>query len=271
MEIAGVVSYEQLRRAGATRRQIDQAVRAGTMRRVTRGWYALPNADDRVVRALQAHGRAGCLTGCALHGLWTPPGTGLHVVYGAGATPQPSRGFVMHPSASPQPGSAIWPLTDCLEHVVHRHGTEDALIVLESALHLGLVNSGEVSTILAAHPKRGTAIRRHLAVAESGTETRVRHFLTSRGVGVRPQVWITGVGRVDLLVGARLILECDSTAFHASAEVYEADRVRDLAARDQGFDTLRLSYRQVWREWPATRQSLIHHLRRDQHRASPRP
>lgn len=271
METGSVSSYAQLRGGGATRRQIDRAVQAGTIRRIAPGWYAMPGADDRIVRAIQAGGRAGCLTGCALHGLWTPPGTGLHVVLGAGLALPPTRGLQLHPSASPQPREAVWPLLDCLSHVVHRHSTEDALIVLESALHLGLVTTGEVSAVLATHHKRGTVIRRHLAVAESGSETRVRHFLAARGVAVSPQVWISGVGRVDLLVGKRLILECDSRTFHASTETYETDRARDLAARDKGFDTLRLSYRQVWREWPATRESLIRHIRRGAHRADARP
>ena len=87
---------------------------------------------------------------------------------------------------------------------------------------------------------------------------------TSPKIGVRAQAEIDGVGIVDLLVGDRLIIECDSQAHHGETN-YENDRRRDLAARDLGFTTLRLSYQQIWKHWKATQQSLTQEIRTRRH------
>ena len=92
----------------------------------------------------------------------------------------------------------------------------------------------------------------------------MRLFFVKRGIPVQAQAEIAGVGLVDLLVGDRLIVECDSQAHHGETN-YENDRRRDLAARDLGFTTLRLSYQQIWKHWPATQQSLIHEIRARRH------
>src|SRR5262245_29057267 len=49
--------------------------------------------------------------------------------------------------------------------------------------------------------------------AQSGIETKVRLFLRSRRIPFRVQVAISGVGRVDLLVGDRLVIELDGRTF----------------------------------------------------------
>lgn len=259
-----MISYSELRGDGASRRDIERAVAAGAIIRFARGWYALPNANPDVVRAIKIGCRVGCLTGCGLHGLWVPPHAGAHCVYGAGCAP-PLRDPDQHSHSTPQPKAPVWPLLDCLEQVVHRHSMESALIVLESALNQGVISQEELSGVLRVHPVRGAAIRRYLSSAESGSETRVRLFLRRRGVAVRPQVEIGGVGRVDLLVGRTLIVECDSRAHHADPQHYEIDRARDLAARDLGFDTARLSFRQVWQQWSGTRAVLVRQIQQGKH------
>lgn len=260
----GVRSYSELRGEGASRRDIEHAVASGAVSRIARGWYAFPGAHPEVVKAIQHGARTGCLAGCQLHGLWVPPYTGLHAVYGAGCAPS-LRDPDLHSYRAPQPRVPVWPLLDCLEQVVQRHSTETAVIVLESALNLRAVSDEEVSLLLHRHVVRGALVRRHLSSAESGSETRVRVFLQRRNVPVRPQVEIDGVGRVDLLVGRSLIIECDSLAHHSAKDRYELDRFRDLNARDLGFDTARLSYRQVWQQWGWTRAVLGRQIRLGQH------
>jgi very-short-patch-repair endonuclease len=58
-------------------------------------------------------------------------------------------------------------------------------------------------------------------------------------------VRIRGVGRVDLVIGDRLVIECDSREFHDKADSYAADRARDLELLRQGYREIRLTYAQV--------------------------
>lgn len=88
---------------------------------------------------------------------------------------------------------------------------------------------------------------------------------------MRTQVSIAGVGRVDLLVGESLIVECDSEKHHAPGERYRMDRIRDLASRDLGYTTLRLRYDQIWYSWALTQRSLLAELATGRHRRPPVP
>lgn len=260
------MTYAQLR-THASRRAIEAALASGYLRRVARGWYAFPSADRRVTTALSAGGRLGCLTGCSFHGLWTPHDRQTHIVFGRGCRPTPDRGLVIHPCDDPQPSTPQWSLLDCLTQVAHRHDLETAVVVWESALHLGLVTASDVSTAASQLPLYARRFAHYLQAAESGSESRVRLFLQRRGVPIRPQVYLPGIGRVDGLVGGKLIIECDSDEHHSSKEQQREDRRRDLAARDRGYDVLRLSSHQVWRVWPATQLSLLHQIRTRAHRS----
>ena len=88
------------------------------------------------------------------------------------------------------------------------------------------------------------------------------------GVKVRAQVEIDGVGRVDLVVGDCLVVQCDRKRHHSNRYTYEQDRRRDLALRDLGFTVTQLSYKQIWDQWEATQQSLRRQIRRHEHRAA---
>jgi very-short-patch-repair endonuclease len=101
--------------------------------------------------------------------------------------------------------------------------------------------------------------------SQSGIETLVRARLRARGVRCRTQVRIVGVGRVDIVVGDRLIIETDGREHHDSAEAFSADRRRDLRAQARGYLVVRLSYRQVMFEWAETESLLLALIRRDEH------
>ena len=264
MDLQGIYSPAQLRDAGITRHHAALLVKNGSLRRIRPGWYATDGADEDVQRALKAGARLGCLSGCRHHGLWVPNRSGIHVVYGSGTDPVRRKGLIAHPYGVRYPPEAVWPLSDCLRQVAVRHPVEDAMIVAESALNLGLAPLEEVRWALGGLPKKYADYRDRIAPAQSGSETRVRLLFVRRRVPVRAQAEIDGVGFVDLLVGDSLIVECDSQAHHGETN-YENDRRRDLAARGLGYTTLRLSYQQIWKKWPATQQSLIHELRKRRH------
>ncbi len=83
-------------------------------------------------------------------------------------------------------------------------------------------------------------------VCESGIEFIVWHRLLRR-LDARRQVMIPMVGRVDFLIGDRLVIEVDGRGFHDSDSSFESDRRRDAALSALGYRVLRFSYRQVLR------------------------
>ena len=255
----------ELQEKGYGRCDIERMVRLGQLVRVGRGWFAQPHADQRVVRAVVVGGRLGCLSALSAYKLWVPDFTGLHVGYGRGRRPRPRPGVEFHFTDQPCPTQAIWPVADCLAQVTRRHDAETALVAFESALYKGLVTDSDIRTTLNTLPLRAQRIGPFVSTAESGSETRVRYFLQRKNIPVRPQVKIEGVGRVDLLVGTNLIIECDSDEHHRTIEEHQEDRRRDLAARDLGFRVLRLTYAQIWRDWPATRESLLRLIHERRH------
>jgi very-short-patch-repair endonuclease len=85
--------------------------------------------------------------------------------------------------------------------------------------------------------------------AESGTETIVRCLLTIAGLRVRPQVDIAGVGRVDLLVEDRVVVEVDGREWHDDPGRFAVDRRRDVRATIGRYRVLRFSWFQVLFRW----------------------
>ena len=58
-----------------------------------------------------------------------------------------------------------------------------------------------------------------------------------------------GLGRVDVLVGERLVIECHSRAHHTGIENYARDREREMALVDENYLTMTRSYEQVMFDW----------------------
>lgn len=120
---------------------------------------------------------------------------------------------------------------------------------LDSAVHLGLISPTELEPLLGRLPD---VYAEYLGLvdgrAESGLETHVRLLLRSVGIRTRVQARIDGVGRVDLLVGDRLVIETDGRLWHSDERSFADDKRRDLALAERGYLVLRLSYAQVMHE-----------------------
>ncbi|OAB86550.1 hypothetical protein AWH69_14650 [Janibacter melonis] len=261
----------QLLATGLTRRDLDAAVADGRLL-VAGRWIADVGESPQVLSVLRQGARPTCVTAAATHGLWVPPHSGLHVM-----TRRPSAGtrwpgdYVTHgfvrrwPERSPV---ASVPLL--LEHSLRCLDPLDVGVLVDSALHLGLVAPADVAALARAAPRRVLPVlARTTGRSESGTESKVRLFVALKGVDVRPQVQIPGVGRVDLLVGRRWIVEADSRAHHTGELAYETDRGRDVAALERGYLTSRLTYAMVFGEWARTSRWLISMIRTGQHLLDP--
>jgi very-short-patch-repair endonuclease len=130
---------------------------------------------------------------------------------------------------------------------------------LDSAIHLGLVNLQDLRRD--ADPRMLRVTEMVDARSESGLESLARVRLRRLRIRAIPQARIPGVGRVDLLIGDRLLLELDGEEFHD----FERDRSRDRRAAVRGYLTIRASYRQVIDEWAALEDDLLLLIRRREH------
>lgn len=258
-------------------------------------WYITEEASEDLVALLRIGVRPTCLDAAALHGLWVPLHTGTHVyrprtlelppeLRTVRAAPVRRRRDGSAPSSAPRnlvlhgPSLRSWPDADpvpdvqlVLEHAGRCLPPEKTAVLMESALHRGVLNLTAVQRIVASLPHDARrALSRVRADAESGTETTVRWWFESRGVKVRSQVpFPEGGRRMDLLVGRSWVIECDSREFHDDPGSYDEDRERDLHLALHGYRVTRLSWEQVFLRWRSTERKLLSILRRGDHRRPP--
>jgi very-short-patch-repair endonuclease len=155
---------------------------------------------------------------------------------------------------------------DALSDAVQCQPEEYAVIVIDSALNKGLVSLRQLGTAFARLPRRyARALSRADGRSQSGTETLVRLRLRALGIRVSVQVRISGVGRVDLLVGDRFVIECDSEEWHRGIERYHADRHRDRRLIDLNYVPMRITYEMVMFDWPETLRVILSRVRRREH------
>lgn len=294
MKIDGIDHQRALRAQGIVRAEIRARSVRGEHRSV-RPWYVTDEAPDELVTLLELGLRPSCLDAASLHGLWTPPHTGVHVFRprtlrlspelarrrerplrrgrrGSGAD-RPRLPLVLH-----GPELRAWPDDDpvpelglVLEHAGRCLPPVKAAVLFESALHRRLIDRGGVEEVLEHLPRDARrALSRVRSDAESGTETAVRWWFESRGIAVRPQMRFPhDARRADLLVGRSWIIECDSREFHDDPLSYAEDRGRDLYLESLGFRVTRLSWEQVFLGWDLTEKRLRTILARGEHRRGP--
>lgn len=274
----GVAHRNALLRAGMSSYGIGRARHAGELIRVRRAWYALPDADREVVRAVRVGGSLSCVSALADTGVWLVKDDRTHVAVPANAARLRSAmsthapfahdpGVVLHwrarPGAIEQP---VDPIPVALAHLAVCQSPELALVAIDSALNLRLTGRSQLEEAFSSLP---LVYRRLLDQADpssqSGLETLARFRLRRWGIRLRTQVAIEGVGRVDVLVGDRLVLELDGFGFHATGDAFERDRHRDLALHERGYRVVRLSYRQVMSGWPEAERVVRQMIRRGDH------
>jgi len=273
-----IVSRRGLLAFGMTHHSIARAVERGELLRLRRGWYATAAAPSDAVRAVQLGGVATSLSAASLLNIWTPPDNTLHVAM----PPKGSRRRVpTTPRQAPNRRSAIclhWrqhghtpragtaSVVDALADAVQCQPEEYAVVVIDSALNSGLVTMRELEAAFTRLPRRYTrALRRADARSESGTETLVRLRLRALGIRVSVQVRIAGVGRVDLVIGDRFVIECDSQAWHTGTERYHADRNRDRKLIGLNYLPMRITYEMVMFDWPETERVILRRIAQRDH------
>lgn len=260
----GIARTYELLRDGHTSHQLTAAVRRGEVIRVRQGHYACPELSEPETRAVRVGGRLTGLSAARHYGLWTPRHTPLEVSVPPDAralrsptdkstrlSPLRNRDVAVHWTDRSAQGtrSAVGVLT-CLIEVAKTQPPLVAFTVIESALHLRAVSP-------TAWRRAASVLPRHLeallsstsALSGSGGESLAKYHFLASGIRFAQQVSFDGVGRVDFVVGDRLVVEIDGAEFHTSREAFEEDRRRDAALRAAGYRVLRFSYVQVSGRW----------------------
>jgi very-short-patch-repair endonuclease len=267
-DLGGVARITELRSSGAGRGDIDRAVRAGALVRLRRGWYAVPGTSPAVATAVRHGGALGCVSALQAEGLWIlGDHPRVHVAMRANgqSRPHPDCSCTLHWNAVPQSGGRV-SLRTALAQALGCVGAEEFFAALESAMRRRVIDR----TGLAALRREVPTDRRWLVDlarwdADSGLESLLRIRLHALGISVRSQVEVPGVGRVDFVLGDRLILEVDGRFNHEDPPRRHKDLVRDAVSAAHGFDTLRFDYALVVHDWPLVEAAILAKLERRLH------
>ncbi len=262
----GVASRQQLNAMGVSDKQLAALRRQGQLELIRRGWYARTGANPKA-RAAVASG--GVLTGAdalALHGAWDLRELHTHVRAHQLERIRTASGIVPHTlKPSPVCSSAVDDIDTALAVLFKDHARNEAVVVCDSLVNRGLVTMNTLEAASAVHPRGKVIVNLVDPHSESGTESWFRLWAYRHQISFRSQVWIPGVGRVDFLIGSRLVIECDSVAHHTSLAAYENDRARDLALKALGFEVIRLTYHQVLRLEEGPGQVILQLIRNRAH------
>ena len=249
---AGVTSRKDLRQAGMTRRQIDAAVQAGDLVKIDRCRLAKRNADPDAIKAAHAGASLTCVSALQKLGVAVPPGKALHMRqrrYCRRTRGLPS-GTLLCSIPNHSAGRPIDPLETALECLIRNHDDEAVVMALDSILHQRLRTRAELASVVQSISSRAQRLLSEAdSRCESPLESVLRLRLKRRGVHPRSQVKIPGIGRVDFLIGRRLIIEADGAAFHNDPDHFENDRKRDQMALSLGYVVIRVTWRQLQDDW----------------------
>lgn len=269
----GFAPAHAVRTAGIPRSDLADAVEAGAVVRVRRGWYALASAPPLELAAVRAGGVLTCVSLLHHLGLWTVDRPALHVALGDSSVHDLRPGAIGHWRRWPGRGRRSFSqdgVGAAVLHLVTCVGEDDAVVTIDSALNLGLLQQDELSTLRALAPAGKRALFDRVdGRSQSGLETKTRLSMARHRVQVRPQVLIPRVGHVDDVIGDRLVLESDGYRFHSSADQFREDRRRDLELARQDYLCIRLDNHQIMEDWPRTEAALLELVRRREHRWSP--
>lgn len=255
----GAVATHELHTAGYGRNQIALAVRRRQLLRVRQGWYVRPDIHPDLIRAARIGGAATCTSALDLLGFWVVTDDRLHVRVPGNACQLRSPGTGRRRLGVADRATVHWQgarggsrlLVDAvaaLEDLCVCASPELVAASADSVLRADPRRRHEIITVAGRMPRAyRDALLLADGVCESGTET--LFWLRMRRLRPRRQVRIAGVGRVDFLLGDRLVVEVDGAAYHSDPLTFEADRTRDALLSALGYRVLRFSYRQIMDRW----------------------
>lgn len=246
----GIMRSSSLAELGYSRYRLAPLLGRGELIRPQRGWIALPGTDPQLLHAAQNGVVLSCLTVADRHGLWVRHRGGpLHV-----AAPNPHAhlrvdGHVIHwarPVVRRAPHLLVDSLENALAYIVACQPREEAHAIWESALNKSLVTRESLLGLPLGGSARSLLLE-CTPFSDSGLESYVRRRVQALGLSIVAQAWLLG-HKVDFLIDGWLVLQIDG-ATH-TGEQRDEDNRHDALLRRNGYDVIRVSYRQVMFEWP---------------------
>ena len=243
--LGGIATLRQLAGSGCAPAVVRYRARTGRIRRVREGVFATLDCPVEVIAAAEVGGRLAGASAARHLGFWSPPDDRLvvEVPRGVHTAPRPKTTVVRAPVGPPAFGCAQ--PTDVIAQVLRSEPTPIAVAILDSMLRGGVdeVDVHLAASTVAARFRRATSLLD--CRAESGTESVVRAALALVDIRAEPQrrVPLTDLDRLDLLIGDRLVIECDSRGFHSAPGELDRDNDRDLMLIRLGYLVIRVRYR----------------------------
>lgn len=271
----GLAATFELYSDGFGRHALAAAVASRAIERVRQGWYCLPHLDPGLKRAARVGGRLTCTSALALHGAWTVRDPILHVAVPSHTSRLRSRddkrkrlavhprGVRVHWRDREVRGRLALPALECLEDALACLPVEHATAVADSCINRRLISPREWRATGGARVR--TDFARVDGVCESGIETLWWMRMSQHRLPIRRQVVIDPVGRVDFIVGERLVVEVDGAEYHTDPAQFEEDRRRDARLSVLGFRVLRFSYNQVMYSWAEVESAVLAAVFRGDH------
>jgi very-short-patch-repair endonuclease len=248
MHRGGVVRAGQFAEAGVSRRTITAALAQGLIRRVRPGLYAAPGANPHALRCAASNSVLTCVSAAEHHRLWVLRRTEvLHLLRQDGKLNAPDTVVHRRSWDAPPDGSYIASVLDTVLHALTCLPELEALVIAESAVLRGLVSHEDLrSRLLGAGRRRGRAVLDLVEArgSDSIVETLARTHLRRAGLRVEAQMYVEGVGPMDLLIEGCLDLETDGRE-HEQPSRRQRDYQRDIAAQVRGYGVARTTYSDV--------------------------
>ncbi|MBK8436743.1 MAG: hypothetical protein IPL37_09565 [Austwickia sp.] len=258
----GMLTWRQLRRH--SRSALQALLSDGVVVRDTRGHYALAQLDSAERVARSHNGARIGLTAALAHG-WgvarRPDSPQFAVPKGARRPPGAIRRRLTDEERRTAVTSPLRTVLDCARTLPFA----EALAVADSALQSGSVGFEELTLAAGRLRGRGAASARRVAAAADARaagpfESAARAICLDEGLSVTPQFLIaddTFRARVDLADEAnRIVIECDSFAWHGSRPALQRDARRYNALVVRDWIVLRVVWEDVFIDTELTRQTL---------------
>lgn len=139
---------------------------------------------------------------------------------------------------------------DALVDMIGCQSPERVVAAVDSALRAGHLTVARWHRLTTRTPRRlRRLVRRVDPASGSIVESLLRFRLDALGFVLRSQVHVPGVGRVDFILGRRLVIEVDGWETHGTRTAFEEDRRRDAELVRQGYVVLRFTARRIVRSW----------------------
>lgn len=253
----GISRTRRLIERGLSTHSIRALVARAQLVRPAHGWIALPGVAPQLVHAVQHGAVLSCMSVVELRGLWMP--TPLARPHVAARTPKSQvipGDHVCHwamPKLRREPFQVVDHLENALVFAAACLPTEHALAVWESALRRGATTRARLA-LLALNRRERELLDACSEFSDSGLESYVGHRLRSLQLHVVPQAWVLG-HRVDFLIERALVLQIDGG--HHVGPQRDADNLQDAELAVNGYVTIRVSSRQVERDWPEVQRLIM--------------